>query len=132
MKKLLALIVGVICLTVVSSCENEVEAVVSVDHAEIYFSKTSIYILPVYAENDNCSSRTVVYYIDGEEIGRTSKSPYDITHQFTEGELTVGTHTIKMVFSGQNSSGGVSASVSYTMIVKYAVLEDGNISTDVD
>jgi hypothetical protein len=136
MKKLFILMVGIISMMAFNSCsssdEEELTAIVSVDYVGFTFTQTSLYALPVLGQKDNCDSHTVVYSIDGTEIGRTTTYPYDLTHQFSAQELTPGTHSIKIVFNGQKSSGSLSATASYTLIQNYNIIETGELTPDTD
>lgn len=136
MKKLFILMVGIISMMAFNSCsssdDEELTAVVSIDRVRFDFTQTSVYALPVLGQNDNCDSHTVVYSIDGAEIGRTTTYPYDLTHQFSTQELTSGTHSIKIVFNGQKSSGSLSATASYTIVQNYTVDETGKLTPVTD
>lgn len=127
MKKLVILLVGIISMITFNSC-SKTETRVSANVQFAFLKTGELYARPIINDDDNSKKHLFVYYIDENEIGRTSSSPFDITHTLTEEEKTVGTHAIIVEITGTNGSAFTgSLSVTTHVGIEYIVYDNGEI-----
>lgn len=113
-------------MLMLTNCKKEIEGKCDISSFDFDFTESTIVITPIIGPEDNYSY-TVVYSIDGTEIGRVRKAPYSITHEFSEEEKAVGLHSGEIMFYGKHSEDGIELYIERPFAYTYLVSENGKI-----
>ena len=124
MKRLTLIIISILCVLMLTNCKKEIEGKCDIRSFDFDFTESTIVITPIIGPEDNYSY-TVVYSIDGTEIGRVRKAPYSITHELSEDEKAEGLHQGEIMFYGKHSEDGIELYIERPFAYTYLVSENG-------
>ena len=124
MKRSAYIIFSVLSMLILTNCKTEIEGNCDIRSFDFDFTESTIVIAPIIGPEDNYTY-TVVYSIDGTEIGRVRKAPYSITHEFSEDEKAEGLHQGEIMFYGKHSEDGVELYIERSFTYTYLVSENG-------
>lgn len=124
MKKLTLILFSILSLLMLTNCKKEIEGKSDIRSFDIDFTESSINITPTIGPEDNYTY-TVVYFIDGREIGRVRKAPYSITHELSEEEKAEGLHQGEIMFYGKHSEDDIELYIERPFAYTYLVSENG-------
>lgn len=127
MKTFFSYLVLIFCLFTFTGCENEEENIVSSIHGLNFVIEDGILnISPVIGEDDNYTY-TIVYSLDGKELGRLREYPFELKYELQSEDLAIGTHLIFVEFYGKYSGRNFELYSEESLSVRYTILENGEL-----